>query len=261
MKKKLFSIIMCVLMVMCFMPTAAFATDCSGGDTCTHEAAIGTTHYASLQDAISAAANDTATTIKLLKDVTLIEQLKISSGTITLDLNGKTINVTKGSNDNNGKPLANNLYITGTANLTIEGNGKISGPNESDCNDLDTRALIGVDGTSANLTVLNGNITAGGKVRNGMYGIYISNGGNVTLGNSEEGPTIETWFAAVGENNTTSPANITIKNGTYTQKANPVSGNDVSKLHYLYAAVYASASGNINIEGGTFSGYYGISSN
>ena len=258
--KKLLAIVISMAMVVAMVPMSVFATNepvanCENGSSCTtHEAAIGTTHYGTLQEAINAGDGKT---IELIRDVILRDTLTISSGTITLDLNGKTITATKKSDE---KKVCN-IYVSGSADLTIKGNGYISGPNDDDCAALDTKALINVEGTNAKLTVLNGTITAGGKNRDGMYGIYVLDGGNVTLGNSEGGPTIETWFAAVGENNTTSPANITIENGIYTQRANPVSGSNVSASSHLYAAVYASASGTINIKGGTFTGYYGVSSN
>ena len=76
--KKLFSIIMCVLMVMCFMPSMAFAVTMaeSSCTECNHEAKVTidseTTHYDTLSEAITAATNVQAGTIAritLLKTV------------------------------------------------------------------------------------------------------------------------------------------------------------------------------------------------
>ncbi len=87
--KKLFAILMSVLMIFCFMPTAAFAAateNCTG--TCTHQAAIGTTHYGTLAEAIEAATADAV--ITLLSDVTvdstiIVEKnLTIAGGEYTL---------------------------------------------------------------------------------------------------------------------------------------------------------------------------------
>ena len=46
--KKFFITLMCIVMVVCFMPTVAMAgtsSNCKGGESCTHEAAIGDVHY------------------------------------------------------------------------------------------------------------------------------------------------------------------------------------------------------------------------
>ena len=83
--KKLFSIIMCALMVMSLMPSMAFAASsstCTGGDGCTHEVAIGNVHYDTLAEAVTAAENETSdVTITLLADVSINK---------TLDLTGVT---------------------------------------------------------------------------------------------------------------------------------------------------------------------------
>ena len=203
--------------------------------------------------------DDANVTIQLKDSVTLDKPININSGKIILDLSGKSINVTKKTVTENEKPeyLRNGITVRGSADLTITGNGQITGPSNEDCKDLDSKALIEVQGTDAKLTVLNGKISAGGVNDCGMYGIYVYNGGNVVLGNTEAGPIIETWFAAIGENNTTSPANITVNNGTYAEKATPA---DSDWWAYFCAPIYASASGNVTINGGTFNGYYGISS-
>ena len=201
---------------------------------------------------------DANVTIQLKDSVTLEKPININSGKIILDLSGKSIKVTKKSVTENEKPeyLRNGITVSGSADLTITGNGQITGPSDADCKDLDSKALIEVQGTDAKLTVLNGKISAGGVGDCGMYGIYVYDGGNVVLGNTEAGPIIETWFAAIGENNTTSPANITVNNGTYTENAKPA---DSDWWAYFCAPIYAASSGDITINGGTFNGYYGIS--
>ena len=78
---------------MCYMPMMAFAetaTDCDGGSGCSHEAAIGTTHYDTLSEAVLAGGE-----IVLLKDVT--KDITIEEGkTVTIDLAGH--NITGSSN-------------------------------------------------------------------------------------------------------------------------------------------------------------------
>ncbi len=213
-------------------------------------------YFTSIAGAIAVASD--GDTIKLIKDVTLDATLNINSGKIILDLSGKSINVTKKTVTENEvtEYYRNGITVSGSADLTITGNGLITGPSREDCKDLDSKALIEVQGTDANLTVLNGKISAGGVDDCGMYGIYVYDGGNVVLGNNEAGPIIETWFAAIGENNTTYPANITVNNGTYTENAKP---DDSDWWAYFCAPIYAASSGDITINGGTFNGYYGIS--
>ena len=188
-------------------------------------------------------------TVKLVDDVENPGNLTVTDKKVTLDMTGHTIT----SND---KQVFN---VSGTGDLTITGNGTIAGPIDNTAKELDGKAMLMVSGESAKLTVLDGTITAGGVGDCGMYGIYVANGGNVILGDADTktGPTITTWFAAVGENNTTSPANITIYGGEYTAQAAPSASDWWA---YFCAPVYASASGDINISGGTFNGYYGISS-
>ena len=84
--KKLFAILMSVLMIACFMPTAAFADE-------TKAAKIGTTEYETLDAAIQAVTDKTPTTIELLSDVTLGENeyYDVNGKDITINGNGHTI--------------------------------------------------------------------------------------------------------------------------------------------------------------------------
>ena len=209
-------------------------------------AKIGAKNYATLADAMTyAVAGDT---IVLKTDIPEAEQVTVGKK-VTLDMDSHTIT----------SAVKQVFTVLDSGDLTITGNGTITGPTGDAAKNFDSYSMIYVTGTNAKLTVLNGTITAGGVGDCGMYGIYVADGGNVILGDADTktGPTIKTWFAAVGENNTTSPANITIYGGEYTAQAAPA---DSDWWAYFCAPVYASASGDINIYGGTFNGYYGISS-
>ncbi len=209
-------------------------------------AKIGDKNYATLADAMTyAVAGDT---IVLKTDIPEAEQVTVGKK-VTLDMDSHTIT----------SAVKQVFTVLDSGDLTITGNGTIKGPTGDAAKNFDSYSMIYVTGTNAKLTVLNGTITAGGVGSDGMYGIYVADGGNVILGDADTkaGPTITTWFAAVGENNTTSPANITIYGGEYTAQAAPA---DSDWWAYFCAPVYASASGDINIYGGTFNGYYGISS-
>ena len=120
---------------------------------------------------------------------------------------------------------------------------------------LNTGALIVVCGTLASLTMTDGTVTTESQY---LYGVFVRNGGNAIFGDeeTENGPSIHTHrYAAIGENNTMATANITIYGGEYTVSTVPAS--DAWKP--FCATIYASASGEINIHGGTFTGYYAIS--
>lgn len=88
--KKLFAILMSVLMIACFMPTMAFAdgegTLAAGEEIKTYVAQVGETQYETLQAAIEAAKE--GETITLLNDVNT--EVNIDE-TITLEGNGKAI--------------------------------------------------------------------------------------------------------------------------------------------------------------------------
>ena len=88
MKKRLLALVLSILMI-CLQAATVFATpieNCPGG--CSHFAAIGTTHYDSLEEAIEAAVD--GDTITLLADIPAQAALTISKS-ITLDLGGKTL--------------------------------------------------------------------------------------------------------------------------------------------------------------------------
>ena len=125
MKKRFLSIMMALCLALSLLPATALAAEdtgveCEQGDSCTtHTAAIGSVHYTSLADAISAAGE--LETVKLLKDVELTSRIVVSN-TATLDLNGKSITRDEGNTTNwlIGVAAAGNLTI-----LDSVGSGKI----------------------------------------------------------------------------------------------------------------------------------------
>ncbi len=121
--KKIFAIVMSVLMIACFMPSMAFAAGVANCTTenCGHEAAIGTTHYATLAEAIGAVKD--GDTITLLKDVTITKEsysvnkrLNVEKNNVTIDLNKK-------------KLTASNCALTIVANnVTVENGCMVATP-------------------------------------------------------------------------------------------------------------------------------------
>ena len=95
--KKLFAILMSVLMIACFMPTMAFA-DGENGASATGEAnksyvaQVGETQYETLQAAITAALAGETTTVEVELLADTKEDITIPAGKkVTLNLNGKTL--------------------------------------------------------------------------------------------------------------------------------------------------------------------------
>ena len=73
MKRKLLATLLALCLIVGMIPVAASAksmTDCPGGDTCTHAAAIGDTHYDTLQEAIDAVStNENNHVIEVLRNL------------------------------------------------------------------------------------------------------------------------------------------------------------------------------------------------
>ena len=205
-------------------------------------------YYATLEDAFKAAAAS-GDTIELLADVEVAETIKVEKD-VGLNLGGFEIAA---------DGVATVFEVGKTGALAIGGNGKVTGVANGQA--FDGNALIMVDGGS--LAIVDGTFTATGSGSDGMYGVYVLNGGTAVFGTAASGetaatgPTITSHFAAIGTNNTTAPAHITVNGGTYTANAAPTNDEWWS---YFCAPVYAAAAGDYTLNGGTFNGYYGISS-
>ena len=85
------SILLACALVLSFMPVTAMAEggSCTEG-LCSHEAAIGETHYHTLEDAVIAVKSSGEKTIQLLQDVEIEAQLELPAGTV-LDGQGHSI--------------------------------------------------------------------------------------------------------------------------------------------------------------------------
>ena len=200
-------------------------------------ASISDVMYTTLEAAFAAAKD--GDTIVLLKDVTT--EGITADKKVTLDMNAHEV-----------KSDAPDLFMV-TGDLMITGNGRIKGPENGAA--FDGNALITVDG--GKLTIENGTLTATGAGSDGMYGVYIMKDGTAVFGNEDgTGPAITSHFAAIGTNNTTAPATVTVNGGTYTANATP-SNNEW--WYYFCTPIYTAAAGNYTINGGMFNGWYGLS--
>lgn len=145
--------------------------------------------------------------------------IRVTSGTLTVTGNGTVDNAVVGIKDNknpsNEKP--HQLFsVNSSAKLVIENGTYTSNGFQlidiygtcliqdgtfkcnyvgDDAKKFDSKVILNVQGTSANLTMLKGSVTCSGSGSDGMYAIYVQEGGTVTLGKrgASEGPTINSF--------------------------------------------------------------------
>ena len=157
MKRKLLATLLALCLIVGMIPVAASAdstTDCPGGDTCTHAAAIGNTHYDTLAEALNAAVD--GNTVVLLRNATIGEPATIDDGNIIFDMNGQTVSyVPSQSNDALGI-----IDIVGNANVTVTGNGSFDYTEAYSNSTYDEYGYIFRVKDNANLTIENGNFHA-----------------------------------------------------------------------------------------------------
>lgn len=125
--KRLGLLAACVLLVCAMTATASAVPteNCAGG--CAHQAAIGTTHYDTLEEAITAA--EAGSTVTLLADATTSIT---ADEELTFDLGGKTLTGTvtflKGGTVKNGKIVAlTGAAVQASGNVTIEKDAQLEG--------------------------------------------------------------------------------------------------------------------------------------
>ena len=188
-------------------------------------AAIGTTNYNTVQDALDEAVS--GDTITLLKNVDIDKTLHLATGkNITLDMAGYTI-----AQDGSGRILK----VEG--GLTLTGNGRLTGGSS-----FDKGGAVYLNGGS--LTLISGTITGNSSGRGGA--VYAENKAVFTM----EGGTIS------GNNSTNSGGavylniggNDTASGSTFTMKSGMISNNTAS----YGGAVYANLS-TVTMEGGAIS--------
>ena len=188
MKRKLLSVLLTFCLAFSLLPTAALA---DGEGTQTNDVAqIGETKYATLQEAVNAA-NDN--TVKLLENVT--EDINIPTGiNVTLDLNGHKITNVSGHTitvEKGGKLNISDSVGTGVVDNTSHGKGAIVNSGEVTLNggtfkrsaEKGTYSSYGNGGNSwytiANYGTME--INTGVTVENaGGYSSMIRNGGEAT---------------------------------------------------------------------------------
>ena len=215
MKRKLLSVLLTLCLAFSLLPTAALA---DGEGTQTNDVAqIGETKYATLQEAVNAA-NDN--TVKLLENVT--EDINIPTGiNVTLDLNGHKITNVSGHTitvEKGGKLNISDSVGTGVVDNTSHGKGAIVNSGE---------------------VTLNGG-TFKRSAENGIYSPY-GNGGNswYTIANYgtmeiNTGVTVENagGYSSMIRNGgeATADCNLTIRGGNFAGGINTVKNDSFGVL-------------------------------
>ena len=216
MKRKLLSVLLTLCLAFSLLPTAALA---DGEGTQTNDVAqIGETKYATLQEAVNAA-NDN--TVKLLENVT--EDINIPTGiNVTLDLNGHKITNVSGHTitvEKGGKLNISDSVGTGVVDNTSHGKGAIVNSGE---------------------VTLNGG-TFKRSVEKGTYSPYSGNGNSwYTIANYgtmeiNTGVTVKNagGYSSMirnGSDRVTANCYLTIKGGNFTGGVNTVKNDSFGVL-------------------------------
>ena len=207
MKRKLLSVLLTLCLAFSLLPTAALA---DGEGTQTNDVAqIGETKYATLQEAVNAA-NDN--TVKLLENVT--EDINIPTGiNVTLDLNGHKITNVSGHTitvEKGGKLNISDSVGTGVVDNTSHGKGAIVNSGE-----------VTLNGGTFKRSAEKGAYSPNGNGGNSWY--TIANYGTMEI---NTGVTVENagGYSSMIRNggDVTADCNLTIRGGNFTGGINTV---------------------------------------
>ena len=233
MKKRILSLAMALALCLTLLPAAAFAEDAEIAESgAAQVTTAGDTEqvYGSFNDAWSAAIKSEGSTLKLLSDVELSNEvgengLSVSEGSFTLDLNNKTLK---------GAIWNQLLEVSGTANITIK-NGSLVNTRTGPAASASSTNLVALKISGGTVALDNVNLTSGinseGKHSSALY----ITGGSLTVTGS-------TFTGEVGvfcENSGTRPAlsiaDATLNNGIFYWVAD-AQASDTAGLEAIFAA-------------------------
>ena len=233
MKKRVLSMVMALALCLTLLPAPAWAAeaDAPEGRAAQVTTAEGTEQvYGSFKDAWSAAIESEGSTLKLLSDVELSNEvgengLSVSEGSFTLDLNNKTLK---------GAIWKQLLEVSGTANITIK-NGSLVNTMTGYAGGTSATELVALKISGGTVALDKVNLTSGinseGKHSSALY----ITGGSLTVTGS-------TFTGEVGvfcENSGTRPAlsiaDATLNNGILYMVAG-AQASDTAGLEAIFAA-------------------------
>ena len=232
MKKRVLNMFMALALCLTLLPAPAWAAeaDAPEGGAAQVTTAEGTERvYGSFNDAWSAAIESKGSTLKLLSDVELSNEvgengLSVSEGSFTLDLNNKTLK---------GAIWKQLLGVSGTANITIK-NGSLVNTQTGPAATATATQLVALKISGGTVALDNVNLTSGinseGKHSSALY----ITGGSLTVTGS-------TFTGEVGvfcENSGTRPAlsiaDATLNNGIFYWVAD-AQASDTAGLEAIFA--------------------------
>ena len=233
MKKRLLSAFMALALCLTLLPAPAWAAEADApvGDAAQVTTAGGTEQvYGSFNDAWSAAIKSEGSTLKLLSDVELSNEvgengLSVSEGSFTLDLNNKTLK---------GAIWKQLLEVSGTANITIK-NGSLVNTQTGPAATATATELVALKISGGTVALDNVNLTSGINLEGKHSPALYITGGSLTVTGS-------TFTGEVGvfcENSGTRPAlsiaDATLNNGIFYWVAD-AQASDTAGLEAIFAA-------------------------
>ena len=233
MKKRVLSMFMALALCLTLLPAPAWAAEADApvGDAAQVTTAGGTEQvYGSFNEAWSAAIASEGSTLKLLSDVELSNEvgengLSVSEGSFTLDLNNKTLQ---------GAIWNQLLEVSGTANITIK-NGSLVNTRRGPAASASSTNLVALKISGGTVALDNVNLTSGinseGKHSSALY----ITGGSLTV----TGSTFTGEVGVLCENSGTRPAlsiaDATLNNGIFYWVAD-AQASDTAGLEAIFAA-------------------------
>ena len=258
MKKRLFGLILALAMVIAIAPMAlaTSSTECPDGDSCTHVAAIGGTHYGTLKDAIDKV--QSGGTIVMIDDVPNAKGITVESNkNFTIDFADHTYTLSGPGAGSSGTET-NGFQLLKDSTITFK-NGTI-------CIAEGANNIKRIIQNYANLTLENMQIYAKNQQDGEDYALSFNNGDIVFKGNTSVYTTSDDTIAFDVCKYASYPSTIVTFDKSYTGTINGVIIYDSSdaSTHKLFidgngsfgkieVSQGSAASPSISITGGTFS--------
>ena len=232
MKKRVLSMFMALALCLTLLPAPAWAAeaDAPEGDAAQVTTAEGTEQvYGSFKDAWSAAIESEGSTLKLLSDVELSNEvgekgLSVSEGSFTLDLNNKTLK---------GAIWKQLLEVSGTANITIK-NGSLVNTQTGSAATATATELVALKISGGTVALDNVNLTSGinseGKHSSALY----ITGGSLTVTGSTFTGEVGVFCEHSGTRPALSIADATLNNGIFYWVAD-AQASDTAGLEAIFA--------------------------
>ena len=233
MKKRILSLAMALALCLTLLPAAAFAEDAEIAESGAAQVttAGGTEQvYGSFNDAWSAAIKSEGSTLKLLSNVELPEEvgedgLPVREGSFTLDLNNKTLQ---------GAIWKQLLEVSGTANITIK-NGSLVNTQTGPAATATATELVALKISGGTVALDNVNLTSGINLEGKHSSALYITGGSLTVTGSTFTGEVGVFCEHSGTRPALSIADATLNNGIFYWVAD-AQASDTAGLEAIFAA-------------------------